>query len=458
MSADPILVVQLRRMGDLIMTFPLFLELRRKYPEHPLQVVALPQFYSSLQPFAPPCEFLRPEAMPGLAGKNYRLVVNLSSQREAAESAASLAAEERHGFLAGSGAIRVAGFWHLYRASLTGNNRHNLFHWSDLFRLDLGFPLGRISRERMGHAEKGRIALFVGASEISKRPDASFWISLARRLKGRGKKPVLLGGQAEADLGREIARRADVPNFCGKTDLATLAALLSTVELLVTPDTGPMHLADWLGTPVLNLSLGNVSPYETGPLSPGQWVAQAAMSCSGCWQCWRGRQYCRGAFDPGAILEAAVACADRLELPPAPGLRFLRGGRDKYGLRTLEGLCVQQNAAALLDEFWRWMFLSFSGYLPYAGTAAAHAALAERYPRLALTMAAHIDKMGALFTACQKKGDLLPENFWQASPWHMRLFAGFSQMALQNGDYSRRSWADALQHIAILREIFSQPI
>lgn len=455
MSGDPILVIQMRRMGDLIMTFPLLMQLRRQYRSHPLQVVALPQFYKSLEPFAPPCEFLPPEAMPGLAGKKYRFAINLSSQTQAAECAAAVLAEEKQGFLADGGASRIAGFWQLYRAALTRNNRHNLFHWSDLFRLDLGLPLAKISRKRLEEPRKGRIALFVGASEISKRPDAAFWASLARRLKARGKKPILLGGPAETELGLEIAKRADAPNFCGMTDLSSLAALLSTAELLVTPDTGPMHLADWLGIPVLNLSLGNVSPYETGPLSPGQWTAQAAMTCAGCWQCWRGRQYCRNAFGAQGLAETALYCAGGLPPLDVPGLRFLRSGRDKYGLRTLKELVFLPKARERLDEFWKRMFLGFSGAAPLDEAREAYAALAENYPGLAWNMAGHIDKMAALLTTCQKKGDFLPENFWRANPWHLRLFAGFTQMALQNGDYSRRSWAETLQRIAILREIFS---
>lgn len=457
MSADPLLVLQLRRMGDLVLTFPLFQELRRAYPANPLLVVAEPQFFKGLQPFAPGCAFLSPDVLPELAKGKYQAVINLSSQKEAALTAARAAAEVKLGALAENGVTRIAGFWQLYRAALTHNNRHNVFHWADLFRLDCGFPLSAESRSRKTAAAPNRIALFVGASEPSKRPDAEFWISLARRLKNSGKVPILLGGSVEKELGAEIARRVPVPNFCGKTDLSQLAGLLSTAEMLITPDTGPMHLADWLGVPILNLSLGNVSPFETGPYSPGQWIAQASMSCAGCWRCWRGRQYCRNAFTPRAIADAALAI---LSPPSNPmevtghDLAFFRSDRDEHGLYDLSGSL--QSASTLLNGFWKQLFLIFSGYAPAAAAANSAQFLYASYPRLAHSLHRHLADMIKALGQCQKKGVYLPENFWQHHPWHSRLFAGFLQMFLQNDDYSRAAWLNIMQYAVITEEILSQ--
>src|SRR3712207_9057188 len=66
--------------------------------------------------------------------------------------------------------------------SLTQNNHHNTFHWSDLYRQD-ALPLKKDSswRSPRTSGNRKRIALVVGASEASKRPDSSFWATLARR-------------------------------------------------------------------------------------------------------------------------------------------------------------------------------------------------------------------------------------------------------------------------------------
>lgn len=454
MTKDPILVLQMRRMGDLILTFPLLLELASVYPDHPLYVAAEPRFYKDLVPFAPQCSFFPPDSLPRLGAGKFEAVINLSSQREAAECAAKARAGIKAGPLFQEGTTRIAGFWQLYRAALTENNRHNLFHWADLFRLDNAKAAGPLWR-RKTQMVKSRIAFFIGASEPSKRPDAPFWISLARILKSRGKTPVVLGGPEEKGMGEAIGRAANVPSFAGKTSLAQLAALLGSAELVITPDTGPMHLADWLGVPVLNLSLGNVSPHETGPFSAGQWIAQANLSCAGCWRCWRGRQYCRPLFSAQSIANAALEISAGRGPLPTPGLRFWKSGRDRAGLYFLEPQNQKDTAASLLDRFWKEVFLSLSGLGEIDRPKEAAVKLFTNYPRLMENLQKHLGSMVAVLASCQKKGVFLPDGFWKSHPWHSRLFAGFSQMRLQNNDYSRQSWQVVLQDIELLREIFS---
>lgn len=451
MSGDPILILQMRRMGDLILTFPLMLDLLKKYPGHPLLVAAEPQFFKHLLPFSPPCQYVTPQALPKLSEGKYKAIINLSSQREAALCAARAEAEFKLGPLATPDATRIAGFWQLYRASLTANNRHNLFHWADLYRLDLGFPLLRFQKERQGKAAKDRLALFVGASEPSKRPDAAFWISLVRRLKAGGKTPILLGGPAEKTLGAEIALKTQAPNFCGLTDLPRLGALLSAAELVITPDTGPMHLANWLGAPVLNLSLGNVSPHETGPHGTGQWIAQASMSCSGCWKCWRGRQYCRNVFTPQAIANAALAIVDGAKPPAASGLKFSASGRDSHGLYELLPIAPDSSASTLLSGFWKKTFLCLANSAPLSESQPKNASLVEKYPALVENMTRHLEKMLATLRVCQKKDTWLPEDYWREHPWHSRLFAGFTQMFLQNEDFSSKAWQKAIRNVAMAK-------
>ena len=54
----PILVIQMQRMGDLILSFPLFLWLMRRYPGHPLWVAADPRFFRPLRPIDPTVHYL----------------------------------------------------------------------------------------------------------------------------------------------------------------------------------------------------------------------------------------------------------------------------------------------------------------------------------------------------------------------------------------------------------------
>src|SRR4029450_4019070 len=83
-----------------------------------------------------------------------------------------------------------------------------------------------------------------------------------------------LWGPADPHLGREIApgmrgpgRAAARPLLAPPTDLDELTALLRRAQLMVSGDTGPLHLAAALGTPALGL-FGPTSGRRNGPYGP----------------------------------------------------------------------------------------------------------------------------------------------------------------------------------------------
>lgn len=451
MSARPVLVLQPRRMGDLILTFPLLMDLQRLFPQSPIWVVARQFFFEPLMPLAPNAVFFSPERLPTLAAHPYEAVINLGGATETAVCAGNARAPLKLGPLFLKDRLHVEGYWQLYRESLTANNRHNAFHWADLFRLDLTpLPLPAIARPRSRRRSTGRIGLFTGASELAKRPEAPFWAALATRLAGMGFKPVLLGGPAEKDLGEAImAKGARAANFCGRTSIAQLSGLIRTLDLLITPDTGPMHLADWLATPVLNLSMGPVHALETGPLSPGQHVLRAAMSCAGCWQCLRGKLHCRSAFAAPAVarMAAAIIRGEKDSLQTA-GLEILTSRRNDLRLYSLDGR--HPGASLLLDNFWQAAFLYFSDQKHENRLLAAAGALAESQPALAASFRKRLARVASAISASGRNP--LDENFWRLQPWHTRIFAGHTQMALQNAGYAPGARATALERAKALDE------
>ncbi len=107
--------------------------------------------------------------------------------------------------------------------------------------------------------------------------------SLARLLvEGPGACVVLTGSAAEAGL---ITRRVRPPagtlDLCGRLDVAELVALLAEADLLVSNDTGPVHLADALGTPTVAL-YGPNTPHRYGPRRAGSVALFADLPCSPC--------------------------------------------------------------------------------------------------------------------------------------------------------------------------------
>lgn len=124
----------------------------------------------------------------------------------------------------------------------------------------------------------------------AKRWPAEKFIAAAREISKRTNCCWLIfGGQNDAVIAGEIARQLSVPNLrlhdlAGKTSLRELMALLAGCRLLLTNDTGPMHVAAALGTPVV-VPFGSTSPALTGPGLPGDTrhrLIKPTAPCSPC--------------------------------------------------------------------------------------------------------------------------------------------------------------------------------
>lgn len=95
---------------------------------------------------------------------------------------------------------------------------------------------------------------------------------------------MLVGVAKDLPVGEEILQHsgtARVENLIGKTTLAELITLLRTCDLLLTNDTGTMHLAAFLGVPVVAV-FGSTEPALTGPLGEGHQVLRRHVACSPC--------------------------------------------------------------------------------------------------------------------------------------------------------------------------------
>jgi heptosyltransferase II len=96
---------------------------------------------------------------------------------------------------------------------------------------------------------------------------------------------VILGGKGDVELAGKIA--SGVPaatNLAGNTSLRELMALLKLCRGLLTNDTGPMHVAAALGTPVV-VPFGSTSPELTGPGLPGDTRHRLLKSDAVCSPC-----------------------------------------------------------------------------------------------------------------------------------------------------------------------------
>jgi lipopolysaccharide heptosyltransferase I len=106
---------------------------------------------------------------------------------------------------------------------------------------------------------------------------------LADRLAAKGWAVAFTGSPADREeIGRIIAAmRAPAANLAGMTSLLELAALYEKAHVVVSTDTGPMHIAAATGTPVVAI-FGATAPWRTGPWGEQHRVVRVEMECSPC--------------------------------------------------------------------------------------------------------------------------------------------------------------------------------
>lgn len=94
---------------------------------------------------------------------------------------------------------------------------------------------------------------------------------------------VLIGSEAEVEVANEVRAqmRSQPIMLAGKTDLAQLVAILSAVDLLVTNDTGPAHIAAALGRPTL-VVFGPTNPLTTRPFAEAGQIIRQPPDCAPC--------------------------------------------------------------------------------------------------------------------------------------------------------------------------------
>ena len=130
-----------------------------------------------------------------------------------------------------------------------------------------------LAAEWLAGLTRPRVALNVGASRAYKRWPAERWAEVASALAAQGTSVVFVGDKADALAVAQItpSLNGKFVNLAGKTTLRELASVLAACDLLATGDTGPMHVAVAVGTPVVAL-FGATDPIRHGPYGAGNTV------------------------------------------------------------------------------------------------------------------------------------------------------------------------------------------
>jgi ADP-heptose:LPS heptosyltransferase len=146
----------------------------------------------------------------------------------------------------------------------------------------------KIFEEETISMDERPVAIQTGAAQSFRQWGVNKYGSLIEWLAGlKNKKIILLGSADEKEQAAELrhyvsSAHGRIIDLTGKTTLKTLGAVLERCECLITGDTGTMHMAAAVGTPVLAIFYGTAYPWETGPYGNGHFILHADMECTPC--------------------------------------------------------------------------------------------------------------------------------------------------------------------------------
>ena len=164
--------------------------------------------------------------------------------------------------------------------------------------------------ESLGLAGVGRaVALCPGAEYgPAKRWPPAYFAELARALTQDGDAVWLIGSEKDAAIAEDIVRLSAgaCVNLCGRTSLDQAIDLLASVRLAVTNDSGLMHVAAAVGTPLIAI-YGSSTPEHTPPMSVHASIMKLDMPCSPCFErtCPLGHFNCMMLLKPDRVLAMA---------------------------------------------------------------------------------------------------------------------------------------------------------
>jgi len=166
--------------------------------------------------------------------------------------------------------------------------------------------------------------IFIGANPGSvwptKRWPWDYWARLITELaRAYGTKVLLVGGKNEIEWNAEIEKAAapgSVLNLTGKTGMDELMALIGSLKLFITNDSGPMHIAVAFGVPAAAIFGPTTRELGFFPYGKDHLVLEETLACRPCAlhgskQCPRGHFLCMRMITPDKVLAAAKNILDK---------------------------------------------------------------------------------------------------------------------------------------------------
>ncbi len=314
-----ILIIQLTRMGDNVQTLPVLKLLKRQRTGSNVTLLCVKEF-SEIFSRTPFCDRLVALPAVDVAPMRDRAAFQkLSDYPELLEEYDSVINLTHHwvgGFFCGNargvsksglvnsdnpvGQVKSGPAKYLFASQKC--RIENLFNIVDLHSAMAGLSPEPVrsymhineNEVRDGHAlllqnglrKKGKLIAFqLGANMIHRAwPPERFAAVANRLLRRREIEIVLLGSGGEKELAQEMQSRLEFPviDLVGKTGISELLGVLKQCSILVSNDTGTIHLAAAAGVGTVGLFFSTAYFAETAPYGEGHVVLQSEPPCSPC--------------------------------------------------------------------------------------------------------------------------------------------------------------------------------
>ena len=333
---DHILILLFGAIGDVTRALPLLTRVRRGYPRAHIAWAVEPAAAPLLEAHPALNEILLYDRSQGsrqfwpflqtIRAKQFDLVLDL--QRHAKSGLVGLwsRAPVRLGFHRQN---TKEGNWLCNTHRIDPVPDFSLKLWQYLRFADaLGLPDDGVAFDlRLREAEERHIDTLLAATPrpyvtffLGSRWPSRFWFPAATAQVARTLQQeydmgtVLIGGPGEAVFAGQVGAalgETKATDLSGKTSVRDLIGIFSRARLGIGPDSGPMHIAAAVGTPVISL-WGATSPLRSAPWGSEDFVVRGPAACSPCYtrDC-RIQRACMQRITPEQVLEKARDILDR---------------------------------------------------------------------------------------------------------------------------------------------------
>ncbi|MCX8042925.1 MAG: glycosyltransferase family 9 protein [Desulfobacterota bacterium] len=384
---DKVLIIQLARTGDFLQTTPLFRKVKTAFPRCEVHVV----IDTALQELVGSCSDIDrwydldmklitqiiqdntdieyvfkylDKQLAGLHSISFDAVYNLNYTPLSAAVASISKSSRIYGYKLGKDSIRlIRSPWFAFFNAMVQHLPLAPFNLVDVF-YHLAPPYMPASKKLLycassqsaNHAATllaplhnrapKKIALQLATREPKRTWPVALFAETAFHILERHDNAIILTGTASESFYTEQFKRiaslwpqekqARILDFTGKTTLPELASILSNCCVLVTGDTGTMHLGAAVGTKIVGIFLGPACAGFTGPYGEGHIVFQATPSC---WPCLEQDKcpyniMCASYIDPKAVAQAVCNMIDNRPVSTITedNVLVLHGRGDEFGI------------------------------------------------------------------------------------------------------------------------------